>query len=122
LHLFFRHYATGALVRGYIVEAMSLQISYESNNLRTWLSKRGKHSTPPTSLLRTPIPIGFLQRKEGKFTLAMILSKDIAYFSGLRPDGTWFTFTGDQLGTIFASRALETYKASGKPLGEEKGK
>ena len=28
------------------------------------------------------------------------------------------TFTGDQLGTLFAARTLETYKLSGKPLGE----
>lgn len=33
------------------------------------------------------------------------------------PDGKWITFTGDQLGTLFASAVLEKYKASGKPLG-----
>ncbi|KAH7927714.1 hypothetical protein BV22DRAFT_1103519 [Leucogyrophana mollusca] len=33
-------------------------------------------------------------------------------------DGTWTTFTGDQLGTLFASRVLETYKATGKPLNK----
>lgn len=27
-------------------------------------------------------------------------------------------FTGDQLGTLFAARTIETYKLSGKPLGE----
>ncbi|KAF9228602.1 Phosphoglucomutase, first 3 domain-containing protein [Gyrodon lividus] len=31
-------------------------------------------------------------------------------------DGVFKTFTGDQLGTLFASRVLETYKTSGKPL------
>jgi hypothetical protein len=34
-----------------------------------------------------------------------------------RVDGTWVTFTGDQLGTLFAGRILAQYKASGKPLG-----
>ncbi|KAL0947282.1 hypothetical protein HGRIS_013402 [Hohenbuehelia grisea] len=32
------------------------------------------------------------------------------------PDGKWITFTGDQLGALFASRELEIYKASGKPI------
>ncbi|KAI0061669.1 hypothetical protein BV25DRAFT_1907908 [Artomyces pyxidatus] len=34
------------------------------------------------------------------------------------PDGVWTAFTGDQLGTLFAGRALEQYKASGKPLNK----
>lgn len=34
-----------------------------------------------------------------------------------RPDGKWIAFTGDQLGAIFASRCLDMYKASGKPIG-----
>ncbi|KAG2115516.1 hypothetical protein DEU56DRAFT_932718 [Suillus clintonianus] len=33
-------------------------------------------------------------------------------------DGKWLTFTGDQLGTLFAYRVFETYKASGKPIGK----
>ncbi|KAH9934848.1 phosphoglucomutase first 3 domain-containing protein [Fomitopsis serialis] len=32
------------------------------------------------------------------------------------PDGKWIQFTGDQLGALFASAALDRYKASGKPL------
>lgn len=32
-------------------------------------------------------------------------------------DGTFATFTGDQLGTLFASRVLARYKESRKPLG-----
>ncbi|KAI0300255.1 hypothetical protein BC826DRAFT_992311 [Russula brevipes] len=35
-----------------------------------------------------------------------------------RVDGTWIMFTGNQLGTLFAARILEQYKASGKPLGK----
>jgi len=34
------------------------------------------------------------------------------------PDGRWIMFTGDQLGTLFASAALDRYKASGKPLNK----
>ncbi|GJE86826.1 phosphoglucomutase [Phanerochaete sordida] len=32
------------------------------------------------------------------------------------PDGKWITFTGDQLGALFASAVLDKYKATGKPL------
>lgn len=33
-------------------------------------------------------------------------------------NGEWTTFTGDQLGTLFASQAIDAYKASGKPLSK----
>ncbi|KAH9901639.1 phosphoglucomutase first 3 domain-containing protein [Cubamyces lactineus] len=33
-------------------------------------------------------------------------------------DGKWIQFTGDQLGTLFASACLDDYKASGKPLAK----
>ncbi|KAI0688766.1 hypothetical protein BC835DRAFT_1371457 [Cytidiella melzeri] len=33
-------------------------------------------------------------------------------------DGEWTTFTGDQLGALFASATLQKYKASGKPLDQ----
>ncbi|KAI0713284.1 phosphoglucomutase first 3 domain-containing protein [Earliella scabrosa] len=33
-------------------------------------------------------------------------------------DGKWIQFTGDQLGTLFASACLEKYKESGKPLSK----
>ncbi|KAK0441176.1 uncharacterized protein EV420DRAFT_1730510 [Desarmillaria tabescens] len=33
-----------------------------------------------------------------------------------QPTGEWIAFTGDQLGVLFASRILETYRDSGKPL------
>lgn len=32
-------------------------------------------------------------------------------------DGSWTTFTGDQLGVLFASAVLDEYKTSGRPLG-----
>ncbi|KAI0332089.1 phosphoglucomutase first 3 domain-containing protein [Cubamyces sp. BRFM 1775] len=34
------------------------------------------------------------------------------------PDGKWIQFTGDQLGTLFASACLDKYRASGKPLAK----
>lgn len=33
-------------------------------------------------------------------------------------DGKWVTFTGDQLGTLFAYHVFEVYKASNKPIGK----
>ncbi|KAG2075916.1 hypothetical protein BDR04DRAFT_1133082 [Suillus decipiens] len=33
-------------------------------------------------------------------------------------DGKWVTFTGDQLGTLFAYHVFEIYKASSKPIGK----
>ena len=34
-----------------------------------------------------------------------------------RPTGNWIIFTGDQLGSLFADRILESYKSSGRPMG-----
>ncbi|TBU28932.1 phosphoglucomutase 1 [Dichomitus squalens] len=34
------------------------------------------------------------------------------------PDGKWIQFTGDQLGTLFASATLDKYKTTGKPLSK----
>ncbi|QRW11378.1 phosphoglucomutase/phosphomannomutase, alpha/beta/alpha domain protein [Ceratobasidium sp. AG-Ba] len=33
-----------------------------------------------------------------------------------RPDGTWFVFSGDQLGSLFAAWVLQGYQASGRPI------
>ena len=33
-----------------------------------------------------------------------------------RADGQWLTFTGDQLGSLFAGHILDAYKVTGKPL------
>ncbi|PVG04091.1 Phosphoglucomutase, first 3 domain-containing protein [Serendipita vermifera] len=35
-----------------------------------------------------------------------------------RPDGSWHQFSGDQLGSLFAARALEKYKQSQKPMSQ----
>ncbi|KAL5511802.1 hypothetical protein ACEPAH_5020 [Sanghuangporus vaninii] len=34
------------------------------------------------------------------------------------PDGKWITFTGDQIGAIFAARCLEIYRTTGQPLNK----
>jgi hypothetical protein len=36
---------------------------------------------------------------------------------GVSNDGIWKTFTGDELGVMFAAWVLRAWKASGKPLG-----
>jgi hypothetical protein len=61
---------------------------------------------------------GFLQQKEGKSApcFCLILFMDQRPFVN-RADGSWTTFTGDQLGSLFAARILMQYKMSGKPLG-----
>ncbi|KAF8892671.1 hypothetical protein BD779DRAFT_1202307 [Infundibulicybe gibba] len=35
-----------------------------------------------------------------------------------RSDGSWFNFTGDQLGVLFGHRIFEIYKSSGKPVSK----
>ncbi|KAG8685022.1 Phosphoglucomutase-3 [Ceratobasidium sp. 395] len=35
-----------------------------------------------------------------------------------RSDGTWFVFSGDQLGSLFAAWTLEGYQALGRPIGQ----
>ncbi|KAF9475322.1 Phosphoglucomutase, first 3 domain-containing protein [Pholiota conissans] len=35
-----------------------------------------------------------------------------------RPNGEWILYTGDQLGSLFASQVLQAYKSSGKPVNK----
>ncbi|THU99146.1 phosphoglucomutase 1 [Dendrothele bispora CBS 962.96] len=35
-----------------------------------------------------------------------------------QPNGEWLTFTGDQLGVVFAAYVMETYKKTGKPMSK----
>ncbi|KAF5331042.1 hypothetical protein D9619_005708 [Psilocybe cf. subviscida] len=35
-----------------------------------------------------------------------------------QPDGEWVSFTGDQLGSLFAGKIVQDYKASGKPINK----
>lgn len=37
----------------------------------------------------------------------------------IRSNGEWTVFTGDQLGVLFAARALDRYKSSSKPMSED---
>ncbi|KZV59647.1 hypothetical protein PENSPDRAFT_678913 [Peniophora sp. CONT] len=57
--------------------------------------------------------------KEGA-TYVLAQDPDADRFSAAqrRPDGTWITFTGDQLGTLFAAKVFEAYKASGRPIDQ----
>lgn len=67
---------------------------------------------------RTPMQIGSLPQREGTTIHDVISFSCITRGSRNRVDGTWVMFTGNQLGTLFAARILEQYKASGKPLGK----
>jgi hypothetical protein len=62
--------------------------------------------------------IGSLLQREGTMIHDIISFSCIADDYLNRVDGTWVMFTGNQLGTLFAARILEQYKASGKPLGK----
>jgi hypothetical protein len=58
------------------------------------------------------IVIDLSLRKEGK-----TLQTNCLYNTHLsRPTGNWTVFTGDQLGSLFADRILESYKSSGRPM------
>lgn len=51
---------------------------------------------------------------------AQLESRSILQSDSLnRIDGTWHLFSGDQLGSLFAGRALNLYQASGAPMSKE---
>ena len=52
-----------------------------------------------------------------KVTAAYTGSIDSVLSAGV-PGNTWRIFPGDQLGALFAYRALNAYKSTGNPLGE----
>ncbi|OCH95278.1 hypothetical protein OBBRIDRAFT_788474 [Obba rivulosa] len=56
------------------------------------------------------------ERVSAHYVLAQDPDADRFSAAERRPDGEWITFTGDQLGTLFASAVLDQYKASGKPI------
>ena len=60
--------------------------------------------------------IGFLLQREGTVVSWYHLVWPSPHVRN-RIDGAWITFTGDQLGALFAARILELFKASGKPIG-----
>ena len=71
----------------------------------------------PTFLHRIRTPIDFVLQTKSIgcfiFFFQVILSLGNTSLAGV-----WTAFTGDQLGAIFAAQSLESYKASGKPIGE----
>ncbi|TCD63890.1 Phosphoglucomutase-3 [Steccherinum ochraceum] len=64
------------------------------------------------------LAIATANREKANYVLAQDPDSDRFSAAERRPDGTWVTFTGDQLGTLFASAVLAKYKASGKPLNK----
>lgn len=59
------------------------------------------------------IVIGLSRRKEGE-TFRLIVRVILIDLS--RPRGNWTIFTGDQLGSLFADRILQSYKSIGHPM------
>lgn len=62
---------------------------------------------------KIPMVIGLSLRKECETlqTSGLCNTHDLS-----RPTGNWTIFTGDQLGSLFADRILESYKLSGHPV------
>ncbi|KAG7086720.1 hypothetical protein E1B28_002654 [Marasmius oreades] len=55
-------------------------------------------------------------REEADYVLAQDPDADRFAAAERQPNGQWLTFTGDQLGTVFAGQVLRAYVASGKPI------
>jgi len=51
-----------------------------------------------------------------EFLMFWLKTQTLTASPPLRKHGTWITFTGDQLGTLFASRELEKLKSAGAPV------
>ncbi|ETW81836.1 hypothetical protein HETIRDRAFT_317679 [Heterobasidion irregulare TC 32-1] len=67
-------------------------------------------------VLHADLAIQTADRVGAAYFLAQDPDSDRFSASEKRSDGNWTIFTGDQLGTLFAGRVLELYKASGKPI------
>jgi len=99
-----------------------LQVSYlrrSANAREKGLAVRTAETTGATYVLaQDPDGDRFsaAERRYDRFMVSSGFGPLNNYFRN-RIDGTWITFTGDQLGALFAGRTLELYKASGKPLG-----
>ncbi|KAG1819614.1 uncharacterized protein BJ212DRAFT_1341994 [Suillus subaureus] len=83
--------------------------------------KEQQHPDPEFPTVKFPNPeekaIATANAKGASYVLAQ--DPDADRFSAAENcDGKWVTFTGDQLGTLFAYHVFETYKASSKPIGK----
>ncbi|KDR81365.1 hypothetical protein GALMADRAFT_239221 [Galerina marginata CBS 339.88] len=58
------------------------------------------------------------EREGADYVLAQDPDADRFTAAQKGPTGEWILFTGDQLGSIFAARVLEAYKASGQPVNK----
>lgn len=64
------------------------------------------------------LAIATATRYDASYVLAQDPDADRFSAAERGADGDWNIFTGDQLGSLFASRVLQAYKQSGKPLGK----
>ncbi|KIK40910.1 hypothetical protein CY34DRAFT_24604 [Suillus luteus UH-Slu-Lm8-n1] len=83
--------------------------------------KEQQHPDPEFPTVKFPNPeekaIATANEKGAPYVLAQ--DPDADRFSAAENcDGKWVTFTGDQLGTLFAYHVFEAYKASNKPIGK----
>ncbi|KAI9569508.1 hypothetical protein HD554DRAFT_2321846 [Boletus coccyginus] len=73
---------------------------------------------PNFPTVRFPNPEEKAIRSSADYVLAQDPDSDRFSATERGSDGSFKTFTGDQLGTLFASRVLARYKESGKPLNK----
>jgi phosphomannomutase len=100
--------------------------SFERFGFRPFIPvKEQQHPDPEFPSVRFPNPeeagaldlaIRTAEATGATYVLAQDPDADRFSAAERKVDGTWVTFTGDQLGAIFAGRILAQYKASGKPL------
>jgi hypothetical protein len=62
------------------------------------------------------IQTGSLLQRNGQIIAIICILPILTIAMLLSPNGEWTLFTGDQLGSIFASQVLQAYKTSGKPI------
>jgi len=115
-HLTFLAWAHHVLAIGALVRTPLCDIHWLHSFSRLWLLRRPKHQMPNMCLLKTPTLIASLQRSasERSFHSGSMLQSD----SLNRIGGAWHIFSGDQLGSLFAGRALGLYQASGAPMSK----
>ncbi|KII88880.1 hypothetical protein PLICRDRAFT_159795 [Plicaturopsis crispa FD-325 SS-3] len=110
----------------FVVDAMALY-GFPKESLVEVESQRDPDPEFPT--VKFPNP-----EEHGEYDLALRTAEQVSahYVLAQDPDadrfsaaehgpqlnGEWTTFTGDQLGTLFASQAIDAYKASGKPMSK----
>ena len=93
---------------------LSLCMGERLTSCRTSPSQRQTRQAQTTFSHKIQTRIDSLPLRKGMFISTLFTFSHVL----CSPDGKWIQFTGDQLGTLFASACLDKYRASGKPLGK----